>query len=493
MAIQAIETTEVTQVVPFLEDVQAEFVSIVDHAATREPFRVIKVEKGQAPPTELVLSSLLVPNTLDVAKVIEHEMLASLSNIRIDNARKFESWTQYGQIDPKRFDRDSFTIKPLADTGAYAVVGRLRNATKQGTVLESGIPMGGGQVFPTDDMHASVATDMVPVNYSFSDLFYRELDGLVAIVEGTMAQSAADPKRRKTTIMNALNTFGSFLSMAIDAVGSQAAKLEKPLKDAVPVNDCFSELFHHEFDSFVATVKGMMADGLLVQKAEWTTQYINSLPNSSFAVIETGYKDGMDKKARHLPVKDDKGEVDIPHLRNALARFNQIKSVLGNDTDAELRARAQKTLEPYAKEFLKAEQSVTVSEGGDTTIDELNTTKQEIDNPEIGGMDMFADKDEMRNFIIETVKEALKAEAEPVVEKLTEETEKTEGAEAKDSPVANVDELKMQVTALNDAIKDLTEKQEQIGRTVLGTSSSPDDVIVKKDGSKGRFTGVFKY
>lgn len=89
------------------------------------------------------------------------------------------------------------------------------------------------------------------------------------------------------------------------------------------------------------------------ERAKWTTKYINSLPNSSFAVIETGYKnDESSKSARHLPFKDAGGTVDLPHLRNALARANQIKSVLGNDTDGELRARAQRKLAPYAKKYL---------------------------------------------------------------------------------------------------------------------------------------------
>lgn len=92
------------------------------------------------------------------------------------------------------------------------------------------------------------------------------------------------------------------------------------------------------------------------ETAAWTTQFINNLPNSSFAVIETGYKDGMSKNARHLPFKDGGGKVDLPHLRNALARANQIKSVLGNDGDDELRARAQRKLAPYAKQYLKTSQ-----------------------------------------------------------------------------------------------------------------------------------------
>lgn len=89
------------------------------------------------------------------------------------------------------------------------------------------------------------------------------------------------------------------------------------------------------------------------QAAVWTTQYINGLPNSSFAVVEKGYKAGESPKgARHLPYKGSDGKVDLPHLRNALARMNQIKSVLGTESDSALRARAKAKLTPIAKRYL---------------------------------------------------------------------------------------------------------------------------------------------
>lgn len=94
-----------------------------------------------------------------------------------------------------------------------------------------------------------------------------------------------------------------------------------------------------------------------LEKAEWSTAFINSLPNSSFAVVETGYAEGANKNARHLPFKDANGKVDVPHLRNALARCNQIKNVLGNDTDEELRSKAKKRLDKYAKKHLPSSEA----------------------------------------------------------------------------------------------------------------------------------------
>lgn len=63
-------------------------------------------------------------------------------------------------------------------------------------------------------------------------------------------------------------------------------------------------------------------------KAVWTAAYINDLPDSSFLYIEDGgTKDDQGKTTprslRHFPYKDASGAVDLPHLRNALARIPQ--------------------------------------------------------------------------------------------------------------------------------------------------------------------------
>lgn len=86
--------------------------------------------------------------------------------------------------------------------------------------------------------------------------------------------------------------------------------------------------------------------------AEWTRAYINDLPDGCFAVIEPDYKSGKtdNKNARHLPYKDENGDIDEAHLRNALARMNQIVPVTGSISAEELRSKAKSVLVAVAKE-----------------------------------------------------------------------------------------------------------------------------------------------
>lgn len=89
---------------------------------------------------------------------------------------------------------------------------------------------------------------------------------------------------------------------------------------------------------------------LINVKAKWTRAFINDLPNSSFAYVEPCYGKTTDNKnARHLPFRDAGGKVDLPHLRNALARVNQIKPVCSDTNKATAISKARAKLESAAK------------------------------------------------------------------------------------------------------------------------------------------------
>jgi len=84
------------------------------------------------------------------------------------------------------------------------------------------------------------------------------------------------------------------------------------------------------------------------KKAVWTTAYINNLPDSAFAIVLTGGKKDQGNKTvprslRKLPYKDANGKVDLPHLRNALARLPQ------SDLTAAQKKSALKVLQAAAK------------------------------------------------------------------------------------------------------------------------------------------------
>lgn len=111
--------------------------------------------------------------------------------------------------------------------------------------------------------------------------------------------------------------------------------------------------------------------------AEWSTATVNEFPDSSFLYIKPGgEKDGDGKTTprslRMFPVKDADGKVDMPHLRNALARIPQ--SNLPDDVKSRLAAMARRMLDRMGGGGTSADNPDT----GTTT-----TRKDDEVNPEI--------------------------------------------------------------------------------------------------------------
>lgn len=80
--------------------------------------------------------------------------------------------------------------------------------------------------------------------------------------------------------------------------------------------------------------------------AEWDTAYVNDLPDSAFAYIAPGGdKDAegrtVPRSLRYFPHHDDGGALDLPHLRNALARGPQSDVWPSGQSHLEAHARGE--------------------------------------------------------------------------------------------------------------------------------------------------------
>lgn len=100
-----------------------------------------------------------------------------------------------------------------------------------------------------------------------------------------------------------------------------------------------------EFESLVSNPND---EELEIEKAVWSTARVNDLPDSSFLYIEPGGEKDDDGKTkprslRHFPYKDESGKVDLPHLRNAIARIPQAN--ISADLKEKLQAKARKILD----------------------------------------------------------------------------------------------------------------------------------------------------
>jgi len=231
-----------------------------------------------------------------------------------------------------------------------------------------------------------------------------------------------------------------------------------------------------------------------IEEREWTTAFINSLPDAAFAVIEPAYKRGEteDKRCRHLPhhgpdVKTGKehNTVDLPHLRNALARMNQIKPVTDSISVEELRRRARVHLTAHAKALLGEE--LTFTEDGEEDLETEEKREEKVEENE-------------------AVQKPCECEEEKTEEQPAEESETTETTEETEEPQTSTEEkleaLEKRVETLAETIakleqalqakQELEEAAEQAEETDAKPCECQEPPLWTKEGFFKRFRELRK-
>ena len=174
-------------------------------------------------------------------------------------------------------------------------------------------------------------------------------------------------------------------------------------------------------------------------KAVWSAAYKSSLPDSSFAYV------GEDGK-RSLPYKDKKGKIDVPHLRNALARLDQ------TDISADAKVEAKKKLLTAARKLGIGEKKKSLDQ------EETDMTKEEI-------------KEEVKEETPSektTAKETEKAPETQTPAEKTESKEEVKSEEVKSEETKSETEDSEEVKALKEEVKALKETMtEEIKSAVI--------------------------
>lgn len=132
-----------------------------------------------------------------------------------------------------------------------------------------------------------------------------------------------------------------------DTTGDGAVVLAREL---LPVGDRLAAAIEADMPELAGLLYDAQPTLEDLAKAQWTRAYINDLPDDAFLYIEPGgTKDQAGKTVprslRHLPFRDRNGDIDVPHVRNAIPRIPQSDAGgLTADQKAELQDRARRLL-----------------------------------------------------------------------------------------------------------------------------------------------------
>lgn len=246
-----IVTQQVEREVTMMTDPEAQFVSLVKHAANRMPFRVIKTQKGgEQESMSFVVQSILVPKAMAGPKGSELEKLVGmkgnewLSEANVAKAEEHTDYVKLEQLSAAKMDGASMQMVKLPG-GALALVGKAakgQDVSRALTISKEQIPQSTmREPLNVEGQEPYVEPEWVSLGPTFGDLLYDEMDYMMGIITGTLRQSASDLPTMKRTILGAVDSFRQFLSLGLDQLAPVAAKAAakkfEPMMEALKCNN----------------------------------------------------------------------------------------------------------------------------------------------------------------------------------------------------------------------------------------------------------------
>ena len=180
----------------------------------------------------------------------------------------------------------------------------------------------------------------------------------------------------------------------------------------------------------------------ILKADKWTSDIYNNFPDSSFAVVEPAYTDGVtgDRKARHLAFKDRDGKFNLTNYRIALDKVDEILPITDSITTEELRKQAKEELDRFT-EISAKQNDDKPKQGGNANVTEEQKAKIEEIRAELGDLVKdISDEDLLDETVVAKIrkeKEAKDTEEKSTEEKAeeteTEESEETKAEESKET------------------------------------------------------------
>lgn len=193
----------------------------------RRYLNLLKSGKKGGDSMGMIIQSILLPRGMSLDMLMTKKGLEFLADASQDQKEEFERYTKFEQMPVGKFDKESLEMVKIHESGAWIIGGKVLDEKSAGNGLSIVVQkdmMGA----PQSVMSATVAEMASSYPVSFGDLFSQELGSFVSVVQGILSQSGRDAASRKSDVMTALDAFGSFISMGLDAVGKEAVKILKP-------------------------------------------------------------------------------------------------------------------------------------------------------------------------------------------------------------------------------------------------------------------------
>ena len=121
----AVETIETQQGAQLMASPEIQYVSLVQHAANREPFRVVKNDQtgGGNNMGGSVIQRIIAPVGTDLVAVLKEEGIDFAGNVSVEVKSEHEGYDIYTQMGVEKFDTSiPFQLKRMSDNSESQVM-----------------------------------------------------------------------------------------------------------------------------------------------------------------------------------------------------------------------------------------------------------------------------------------------------------------------------------------------------------------------------------
>lgn len=304
-----------------LSNTEVHFVSLVGHAANRQPFKIIKGEIKGGNDMPKTIYNVLVSKDVTEERLQE---IASEHNFSVDEKVEdaVEGFDVYCQIEDGEVDLETRKMAQIED-GIYAVVADLKDES-QADVMEK------------------------EMEYETVDKIADSLFSMMDIVLGTLRQPEADTMNRKEMIMSAISNFSNYAGVVLSNTKSEDVLTTLDVKSEI-LNEYFSsediieeaeldlkseiisdvellvdEKLHSEFTKIMKKANDEWAEKLEALKSD-----LNLSLNSQFELVSK--KEDVEKTVAEI-------KTDIETIKNtAKSRNSERTETIHKPTKTEIR------------------------------------------------------------------------------------------------------------------------------------------------------------
>lgn len=304
----AVETIETQQGAQLMASPEIQYVSLVQYAANREPFRVVKNDQtgGGNNMGGSVIQRIIAPVGTDLVAVLKEEGIDFAGNVSVEVKSEHEGYDIYTQMGVEKFDTSiPFQLKRMSDNSesqVMAVYGVLKSEevnseTETKSDLES----------PLNTTVVSMDVEqgyygMYVTTTSAMDSLDNELYNLMRGVYSVAQAAGLDGKTRLKTMLALVDGFRNFLSTLMAFVNDSTDSSTKSENQEADSSDILHLSKFEKLNAMISAVNEVVNKSEVIEMS-LKPEDIEAITKSVAEVMATATKSEADSAVTEITTK----------------------------------------------------------------------------------------------------------------------------------------------------------------------------------------------